>query len=153
MKRHFLIIIILLLNLAIVSCSSVVKPAQPKEPGIVAMDFTVALAESREANLKDLVRQEEQTLINDWLQSHDEYRCKAPFWAIDDQRVEVYRNPNPDFKLDNGKLSFDTLYFCRTKNDVYILRVKDIVLSSLGSGWIIEGWGDVCETHEYEGCR
>lgn len=151
-KYYLTILLILSSSLALASCSFISDSVGSDAPSVAAINFTVSLAENRIGDLRDMSQTELYEKLENWTRSHDQYICKAPFWAVDDRKMEAYRNLSN--KTENGKerVSFNTLYLCQMKDEVYILTVKDIVLEPLGSSWMIQGWGDVCEAYDYRSC-
>lgn len=147
-KRSVLIMLLVLILGSIGACTNAQNEAS--DPARSTLDFTVALAENKQAELLRLTTDRGKIVADAWLDSHPRFDCKAPFWDIDGQRVEVY--PMDSNTPSESAMSYNAMYFCRTGDGVFIMTVQDIVLVTQDQRWLVDSWGPTCEANDYTTC-
>ena len=149
LSKHSVPIILLVLILgSIGSCSN--SQDEVSDPARSTLDFTVALAENRQAELLRLTTDRGKVAADAWLESHSQFDCKTPFWDSDGQRVEVYP-VNSSTSSESGT-SYNAMYFCRTDEEVFVMTVQNIVLVTQDQRWLVDSWGPTCEANDYDTC-
>jgi hypothetical protein len=128
-------------------------------PEMTTDEFMSALAENNRSNLMRLTTSSAKPQVEVWLSSNPHFKCRVALWDFEGERVEIYpadstiQNSNA---VDGGTVTHDAMYFCRTQDSVFILTVKDIVLTPIQEGshqtWLVESWGETCVAHDYSTC-
>lgn len=129
-----------------------------RHAAMVTSEFTTALAENRRSDLLKLTTLNARPQLEAWLNTNPDFKCRAAFWDFEGDKVEIYNAylTTLDGKVDDSKTVYGVMYLCRTQDSVFIMTVRDIVLTPAPEGshrtWLVESWGETCVAHDYSTC-
>lgn len=157
MKAHIYRVTLLVAMMALIATFDAACSFE-RHAAMTTTEFMSALAENRRSDLLKLTTPKARPQLDTWLASNPEFKCSVAFWDFEGERVEIYSAylTTSDAIADNDKTVHGAMYLCRTQDSVFIMTVKDIVLTPTQEGshqtWLVESWGETCVAHDYSTC-
>lgn len=135
-QKVVLFVILLIIIVSVTFVFYMFTKNNRSRPGIVAASFVEAMARNDHETAKSLVAPDVREEIDIWIREHEVFNCN--YWKMSDS-VGYSKNET------GTPWNYIASIYCDDSDKLYCFGIADIVLEESEDGWVIIGWGNVCE--------